>query len=626
MITILPKSIQIGVSCSGHIRCFLRQRLLTIHKLSLLPTSVDQTRVYHEVTGDIICPSMVQGIDHLRDPRLNKGLAFTLEERQALGIHGLMPPRFKTQAQQIEVCRFSVMKYQEDLNRYLYLAELQDRNERLFFRLLSENVETLMPIVYTPTVGLACQKFGLIYRRPRGLFVTIYDKHHCYDILKNWPEPDVRAIVVTDGERILGLGDLGACGMGIPVGKLALYTALAGIKPHQCLPITIDVGTNNEKLLDDPLYIGLRQKRVVGPEYDEFIDEFMQAVVKRYGQNTLIQFEDFGNHNAFRFLDKYRDKYCTFNDDIQGTASVAVAGLLAARRVTGKKISENKFVFLGAGEAALGIANLCVRAMEAEGCPAQEAREKIWMMDIDGLLAKNRPEGKLEGHKLSYAKEHKVVKDLATLVKEIKPSILIGASAAGGAFTPEVLREMANNNERPVIFALSNPTSKAECTAEQAYTNTDGRCVFSSGSPFPPVKFGDKVFNPGQGNNAYIFPGVALGVIATGIHHITEEIFLIAAQTVADFVTDEDIKRGSLYPPLNMIRECSIQIAVKIAQHAYDNGTASTYPEPKDKRAFIESQMYDYNYDCPLPATYSWPEQIEPHTPVSKISGDHLKH
>lgn len=586
-----------------------------------------QQRNYHEATGDILCPSMIQGIDHLRDPRLNKGLAFTLKERQALGIHGLMPPRFKTQEQQIAVCKYSVMKYQEDLNRYLYLAELHDRNERLYFRLLSENVEELMPIVYTPTVGLACQKFGLMYRRPRGLFITIHDKGHVYDILRNWPEPDVRAIVVTDGERILGLGDLGACGMGIPVGKLALYTALAGIKPHQCLPITIDVGTNNEKFLHDPLYIGLRQKRLMGPAYDELIDEFMSAVVKRYGQNTLIQFEDFGNHNAFRFLDKYRDRYCTFNDDIEGTASVAVAGLMAARRITQKKISENVFCFLGAGEAALGIAELVVKAMLAEGTCIEDARSKIWMMDIDGLLAKGRPEGRLEGHKQHFAKDHAVVKSLHELVKEIKPSILIGASAAAGAFTPEVLKEMAANNERPVIFALSNPTSKAECTAEQAYVNTGGRCIFSSGSPFGPVTYDGKVYKPGQGNNAYIFPGVALGVIVTGIHHITDEIFLLAAQCVADHVTDEDLKKGSLYPPLHKIRECSVDIAVQIANYAYNKGIASTYPEPVDKLSFIKSNMYDYYYDCPLTTQYDWPATDESYDHTSAIeSGFHLSH
>nr|CAD7432536.1 unnamed protein product [Timema monikensis] len=504
---------------------------------------------YHEVTGDIICPNVVQGIDHLRDPRLNKGLAFTLEERQQLGIHGLMPPRFKTQEEQLELCRISVERYQEDLNKYLYLIELQCT--LLLWVLLVRSLDS-------STAGL------------EGFLLLLMIEDMCLTFSKTGkPEPDVRAIVVTDGERILGLGDLGACGMGIPVGKLSLYTALAGIKPHQCLPITIDVGTNNEELLNDPLYIGLRHKRITGKEYDEFIDEFMQAV-----------FEDFGNHNAFRFLDRYRNLYCTFNDDIQGTASVAVAGLLASHRLTNKKLSENKFLFLGAGEAAIGIADLTVKALQAEGMSIEDARSKIWMVDIDGLLTKDRPEGHLEGHKAYYAKNHVVMKNLGEVVKEIKPSVMIGASAAGGAFTPEILRDMASFNKRPIIFALSNPTHKAECTAEQAYINTDGRCIFSSGSPFPPVNYKGKTYYPGQGNNAYIFPGVALGVICMGIHHIQEELFLIAAQVHI--------------PQILPIHKSSL---------------ASVYPEPDNKRAMIEDKMYNYNYDSPLPATYSWPEQ-----------------
>jgi len=566
-------------------------------------------RSYHELTGDNICPSMVRGIDYLRDPRLNKGMAFTLEERQVLGIHGLIPPRFKTQEEQVQLCKKNVERYTEPLNKYIYLAGLQDRNEKLFYRLLSENVEQYMPIVYTPTVGLACQKFGLIFRRPHGLFISIHDKGHVYDVIRNWPESDVRAIVVTDGERILGLGDLGAYGMGIPVGKLALYTALAGIKPHQCLPIVLDVGTNRKELLEDDFYIGNRHERVTGEAYDEFIDEFMTAVVRRYGQNTLIQFEDFGNHNAFRFLDKYREQYCTFNDDIQGTASVAVAGILASLRETNTKLADHRFLFQGAGEASLGIANLLVMAMEEEGISTEDARKKIFLKDSRGLIVKDRPSGGISGHKISFQQDLPPMDELIDIVKGVKPTVLIGAAAIPRVFTTEILQEMGKMNDRPIIFALSNPTSKAECTAEEAYNETDGRCVFASGSPFDPVTVGGRTFHPGQGNNAYIFPGVALGVICTGIHHIQDGIFLMAAKALADMVTEDDLKAGRMYPPLNDIRKCSIKIATYIAEHAYQKGIASTYPEAKDKKAFIEAQLYDFHYRDALPKTYTWGKQ-----------------
>nr|XP_005995204.1 PREDICTED: NADP-dependent malic enzyme, mitochondrial isoform X3 [Latimeria chalumnae] len=535
-------------------------------------------------------------------------MAFTLEERLQLGIHGLLPPCFLSQDVQVLRVMESYETKNSDLDKYILLMSLQDRNEKLFYRVLTSDIERFMPIVYTPTVGLACQQYGLAFRRPRGLFITIHDKGHIATMLSSWPEDDIKAVVVTDGERILGLGDLGSYGMGIPVGKLALYTACGGVNPQHCLPVLLDVGTDNEKLLNDPLYIGLKHKRVRGKEYDELIDEFMQAVTNKYGMNCLIQFEDFANSNAFRLLNKYRNKYCTFNDDIQGTASVAVAGLFAALRITENKLSDHKFVFQGAGEAAMGIAHLITMAMEKEGIPKEEAIKKIWMVDSKGLIVKGRSH--LNHEKEMFAHDHPHLKSLEEVVRQVKPTAIIGVAAIGGAFTEQIIKDMATFNKRPIIFALSNPTSKSECTAEQCYRLTEGRGIFASGSPFNKVTLSDgRTFIPGQGNNAYVFPGVALGIMACGIRHISEEFFLAAAEAIAEEVTEEHLAEGRLYPPLSYIKEVSIKIAVKLVDYAYKNDMASWYPEPEDKEAFILSHIYSPDYDSFALDTYTWPEQ-----------------
>jgi malate dehydrogenase (oxaloacetate-decarboxylating)(NADP+) len=532
------------------------------------------------------------GIDLLHNPALNKGTAFTEEERDALGLRGLLPPHVHTQEEQVLRVMENFQRKPNNLERYIHLIALQDRNETLFYRVVLDHIEEMMPIIYTPTVGQGCQEYGHIFRRPRGLYIAANDKGRVAEVLRNWPCSDVRIIVVTDGERILGLGDLGADGMGIPVGKLSLYTACAGVHPALCLPVTLDVGTNNERLLHDPLYIGLRQHRLRAEAYDDLVDEFMMAAQEVF-PHVLVQFEDFANVNAFRLLNKYRERQCTFNDDIQGTGAVALAGLYSALRITGGRLPEQTVLFLGAGEAAVGIANLIVAAMVGEGLSDEEARGRCWLVDSGGLVVQGRTG--LAGHKLPYAHAHAPLPDLLAAVEALKPTVLVGVSGQPAAFTQPVLAAMTRLNERPVVFALSNPTSKAECTAEQAYTWTEGRAIFASGSPFAPVTFDGKTYVPGQGNNAYIFPGVGLGAVACGARLVTDEMFFAAAKALADQVSEADLERGLIYPPLTEIREVSAAIAVAVAEVAYRHGLA-TQPRPKDLRGFIEAQMYVPSY------------------------------
>ncbi|MEI6194217.1 MAG: NAD-dependent malic enzyme [Verrucomicrobiota bacterium] len=534
----------------------------------------------------------VKGVDWLHNPIFNKGTAFTDAERDTLGLRGLLPPHVQTMDEQVARVMANFRSKSSDLERYIQIVGLQDRNETLFYRVVMDNLEEMMPIIYTPTVGKACQEYGHIFRRSRGLYVSLNDRGHIENVLRNWPTHDVKVIVVTDGERILGLGDLGASGMGIPVGKLSLYTACAGIHPTQCLPITIDVGTNNEAFLKDPLYIGLRQKRLKGAEFDAVIEEFMVAVEKVF-PGVLVQFEDFGNSNAFRLLEKYRDRACTFNDDIQGTGSVALAGILSALRISRQKMADQRVLFLGAGEAGIGIAENIAAYLVEEGMTAAEARKRCWFVDSKGLVVKGRDS--LTEHKLHFAHEHVTCPDLLSAVKSLKPTMLVGVSGQAKTFTTEIIQAMGEFNQHPVIFALSNPTSKAECTAEEAYTLTGGRAIFASGSPFAPVTLNGKTIVPGQGNNAYIFPGVGLGVVSTGARRVTDSMFIKAARTLASLIRENELAEGRVYPSLNRIHEVSLAIAVAVAEDVYAKNL-NTKPRPADLAGYIRSQMFKPEY------------------------------
>jgi malate dehydrogenase (oxaloacetate-decarboxylating)(NADP+) len=547
------------------------------------------TSEQHLTTATSAAP---KGIALLQNPTLNKGTAFTEVERDALHLRGLLPPRVFTQEEQLSRVLENFRRKPTPLEKYIDLASLHDRNEALFFRMLIDYPDEMLPIVYTPTVGLACQQYGHIFQRPRGIFVSARDRGRVRDVLANWPRRDVAIIVVTDGERILGLGDLGANGMGIPVGKLALYSACAGVHPNLCLPVLLDVGTNNPELRGDPLYLGLQEPRLTGEAYDDLVEEFVTAAVELF-PGVVIQFEDFANQHAFRLLEKYRDRIATFNDDIQGTAAVTLAGIISALRVTGGRLTEQTLLFQGAGEAATGIANLTVSAMVAQGLSPDAARRRCWLVDSRGLVTAGR--GDLAHHKKPFAHEHAPVPDLLGAVRAIRPSAIIGVAAVGGAFTDEVLAEMGRINERPIVFALSNPTSKSECTARAAYTATKGRALFACGSPFDPVSIDGKRLVPRQGNNSYIFPGVGLGAIVARTSRVTDEMFMAAARTLASLVDSADLAQGSLYPALTRAREVSEHIATAVAAIAFEKQLAGI-AEPPDLRAFVRSHMYEPQY------------------------------
>lgn len=520
----------------------------------------------------------------LHDPLLNKGTAFSQKERDLFGLNGLLPPRILTIDEQKTRILKNFNSKQNNIEKYIYLMGLHDRNETLFYRIIIDEIEEMMPIIYTPTVGEACEKFGYLYRRPRGLYISFKDKGNIKSILKNWQSNTVDIIVVTDGERILGLGDLGANGMGIPIGKLSLYTACAGIDPSKTLPIMLDLGTENKDLLNNPNYLGVKHNRVRGNEYNEFIDEFMDAVSYIF-PDSMIQFEDFANRNASRLLKKYQNNYRMMNDDIQGTASMCVAGILGSQKITGRNLSEEKLLFYGAGAAGIGIGDLYALAVSKTGISVENARKQCWFIDSRGLVVNGREN--LSEDKKPFAHKFKQLNDLTEIISEIKPTALIGVSGQGQAFTENAIRKMSEINNRPVIFALSNPTSKSECSAEQAYNWSEGKCIFASGSPFNPVHLDGKTHIPGQGNNAYVFPGVGLGVVASKTKRVTDEMFLIASNIISNSLSKHDLENGRVFPPLTKIRELSLNIATAITKSVTD----------KISKDSIENKMYKAYYD-----------------------------
>lgn len=531
-------------------------------------------------------------IDLLREPLRNRGTAFTTEERERLGVAGLLPPRVETIDEQVARVLANLRGKASPLEKYVYLSGIQDANETLYYRTLIDHLEETVPTVYTPTVGEACLRWSCIYQRPRGLYVSARERGRIGAVLANWPRDEVAIIVVTDGGRILGLGDLGANGMGIPIGKLALYVACAGIDPARCLPVLLDAGTDNAAVRGDPLYLGLRAARLAGAEYDAFVEEFVAATQARF-PGVLVQFEDFANANAFRLLARYRERLRCFNDDIQGTGAMGLAGLYAALRITGGRLAEQRLLFFGAGEANIGIGTLVAAALGREGLTLAQARERCWFFDSQGLVTRDRHA--LAEHKRTFAQDHAPVAGLLEAVEAVRPTALIGASGQPGAFSAPVLAAMARLNARPIVFALSNPTAKAECTAAEAYRAAGGRAIFASGSPFPPVELDGRSHHTGQGNNAFVFPGIGLGVLATGCTRVTDEMYFAAADALAAQVGAQDLACGRIFPPAARLREVALAVATAVAEAGYAKGIAAV-PRPPDLAAHIRQGMYAAAY------------------------------
>ena len=533
-----------------------------------------------------------RGTDLLHDPALNKSTAYTEAERQALGLVGLVPDTTESEDLQLKRVMLQLSHKTSDIDRYIYLVNLLDHDETLFYRTLMSDPARFLPIVYDPTIGEACLKFGHIFRGPRGMYLSIKRRGHVKEILRNWPQKDVRFICVTDGGRILGLGDLGANGMGIPIGKLQLYTAAAAVPPQILMPMYLDAGTNNEQYLNDPLYLGLRERRPSTQDLYSFVDEFVEAVQEVFPK-CCIHFEDWTGVDAVHLLERYRDKYCVYNDDVQGTAGITLAGMINATKLKGTQLKDEKYLFLGAGSAGIGLANLLCSALVAQGMTLKDAQSRVYMFDVNGLLESTRTD--LVDFQLPYAHPHAPTRDFAAAIESIKPTTIIGVSTIGGAFSKEVVEAMCRVNERPIILALSNPTSCAECTPEQAYTWSNGKAIYAAGVPFSPVTLNGQTFIPGQANNFYIFPAVAMAIYATQAKRVTDEMFIEAAKAVADQVSPELLKQGLLYPLQGDILETEIKTAARVAKLVFDSGLAGI-ERPADMEALIRSHVYTPAY------------------------------